>query len=502
MERGSCVKKRKVNRQVDIEIMPQQIKQTSAGEKYAQNRSFRLKKYFVFLLLFLFLSFSKSFASKLTFEIYHYPDGFTLITKVVKDYPVAACRLLVRDGSVNENPKINGISHLSEHMFFRGTTTMNDLQMKSYIENYGGQINGETYQDYTEFIANIPSVYTSKAVWYLMDGFLHATLLQSMLHLERKPVLDEVSLDKANPQRQLIELFQKEMFTDFPYSMPVEGFPSTVKNITRADLLAWHKRFYVPANAVLVVVGDIHPRAIRKQVTDLLKGVPDLPFKPPVFRPQTPHTAPVVVEEVKKNIGHPYLALGYLVPGLNTPHQIYPTDVLTFLLGYGQFSLLNKELKQKDHLVQSISANFLTQPYPGTLQIVAVCHHGDVEKCKNKILGIIARVKEGKVTPEELRLAKRLLIGVYNLGNESDSGFASTIGFYAIMGNPEFAATYADHIKKVTLKQVQKIADEYLKNNYVEVVFYPFKKTKKKPLKFKKKPNKSTKKGGKWGHPE
>ncbi len=443
-------------------------------------------RFTAFGILFVCLSFSKTFAAALTFKIHRYPDGFTLITKVVKDYPVTACRLLVRVGSVDEKHKINGISHLSEHMFFRGTTTMNDLQMKSYIENYGGQINGETYQDYTEFIANIPSIYTSKAVKYLMDGFLHATLLQSMLHLERKPVLDEVTLDKANPQRQLIELFQKEMFTDFPYSMPVEGFPSTVKHITRLDLLKWHKRFYVPENAVLVVVGDIDPEAIRNQVAELLKGVPDQPFSPPVFSPQTPHTRPLVVEKVKKDVEHPYLLIGYLVPGLNTPNQIYPTDVLTFLLGYGQFSLLNKQLKEKDHLVKSISANFLTQPYPGTLQIVAVCDRGKVEQCKKEILSLIDKVKRGEVTPKELRLAKRLLVGVYNLGNENDSGVASTIGFYAIMGNPEFAATYADHIKKVTLQQVQKIAREYLKNNYVEVLFYPFKKAAKKHIKHAK----------------
>jgi len=431
-----------------------------------------MKKFFGLVFLLLFFSFQKAYCGDLSWQTHVFPDGFTLITDVVPYYPVAAVHLFVRVGSVDENPQINGISHLYEHMFFKGTPTRDATEMKTYIEDYGGEINGSTYRDYTEFMVDIPSIYTNHAIDYLMDAFLHASLDPKALEDERKVVLDEVSLDAANPERQLSETFQEEIYRVNPYRMPIEGNETTVKNITDQDLIYWKKTYYVPSNAVLVVVGDIDPNAVVQQVGKILQNVNPPHYNLPIFPKEPEKTKPVIVQEVKP-VNQAYLLLGYLVAGLDTPENIYPLDVMTFMLGYGRDSLLNRELKEKKKLVDAINADFLTEPYPGTLQIEAVCSPQNVDSVKASILEILDRLKKGEITPQELQRSKTLLSAVYNLGNETDSGKADTIGFYAIAGNAEFCRHYLANIRKVTIQDIERVANLYFKDNYVEVVYLP-----------------------------
>jgi len=433
--------------------------------------SSRIKIFVVFAFLCLFIG-QKGFAEDLDWNTKVYPDGFTLVTKEVHSHPSASVHLFVSVGSVNENPRINGISHFYEHLFFKGTKRRTSTQMKSEVENYGGDLNGATYRDYTEFIVNIPAIYTDKAVDLLMDAFLNAQFDPIEMEKERKVVLDEVSLDAANPERQLGDVFEQAIYTEHPYRMPVAGTPESVRNITRDDVLHWKNTYYVPANAILVVVGDIDTKTIEAQVADLLKDVPNVAYTRPTF-PKEPERTHPLVRQSTAQVSQALFDMGYLVTGLDTPEDIYPLDVLTFMLGYGRSSILNREIKDKLHLAEDISADFLTQRYPSSLQIEGLTKPDEVDACKKKVLEIIAGIKKGDIDPAEIDRAKTLLQGVYTLGNQSNSGKVSTIGFYVAMGAGDFAKHYLAHIQNVTREDIVRVAQKYLKDNYVEVVFVP-----------------------------
>lgn len=431
-----------------------------------------MKKSFLLLLFLLTNLIAIGFCQDLTWNTYTFPDGFKLITKEVHGYPVCSLHLFVAAGSVNENPKINGISHFYEHLFFKGTKQRDAEEMKSEMEDYGGEINGETYRDYTEFIVDLPSLYADKGIDYLLDAFFHAALEPVEMEKERKVVLDEVSLNEENPQRQLSKIFDKTIYSVHPYRLPVVGTPESVKKITREDVLEWKNHFYVPSNATLIVAGDLDSQKIKEQVGTILNREKSSSFEPPQISQEPPRVLPTVLE-FKEPVDQTLFDLGYLVAGLDTPEDIYPLDVLTFMLGYGRSSMLTREIKDKEHLALEVSADFLTQHYPSTFQITVACKSGQVKPCREKILKILDRVKNGEISSAELARAKTLLEGVYRLGNETDSGIASTIGFYASMGKPDFAGHYLEHIRKVTIPDLRRVAEKYFRDNYVQIIFQP-----------------------------
>lgn len=433
---------------------------------------FRAAVVFSFFVLFTLFTGSAGFAEDLTWDTTVLPNGFTLVTKEVHSHPSCSVHLFVGVGSANENPDINGISHFYEHLFFKGTKRRSSEQMKSEVESYGGNVNGSTYRDYTEFIVDLPSVYVDKGIDLLLDAFLNAQFDQVELEKERKVVLDEVSLDAANPQRRLTDIFQKNIYTIHPYRYAIAGSPASVRQITRDDIVRWKRTYYVPSNAYLIVVGDIDSKKVEAQVADLLKDVPAVSFVRTGF-PREPERSHPLVRQMNEAVNQALFDLGYLVTGLDTPEDIYPLDVLTFMLGYGRSSLLTREIKDNLHLANEISADFLTQRYPSTLQIVGVTSPDHLEACKKKVLEILADVRNGKIDPSEVDRAKTLLDGVYTLGNVTDSGKVSTIGFYVSMGAGEFAKHYLSHIHQVTLADVTRVAQKYLQDNYVDVVFVP-----------------------------
>lgn len=433
---------------------------------------FRLNFFLALAFLFVF-SRSLGFSEDLTWNTKVFPDGFTLVTKEAHSHPSCSVHLFVAVGSANESPEINGISHFYEHLFFKGTKRRNSEQMKSEIETYGGNLNGATYRDYTEFIVDIPSVYVDKAVDLLMDAFLNATLDPVELEKERKVVLDEVSLDAANPQRRLTDVFQKSIYSVHPYRLPVAGTAASVRQITRDDVVHWKQTHYLPSNAFLVIAGDVNTAKLEAQVAEFLSAAPNNTVYNRQILPKEPQKTQPLVRQMNEQVNQGLLDLGYLVTGLDTPDDIYPLDVLTFMLGYGRSSLLTRELKDDLHLVSEISADFLTQRYPSTLQIVAITKPDQVESCKKKVLEILSRVRKGEIENFEVERGKTLLEGVYTLGNVTNSGKVSTIGFYVSMGAGEFAKQYLARIRKVTLADITRVAQKYLQDNYVEAVFLP-----------------------------
>lgn len=423
-------------------------------------------------LFFALVAFKTGFSEDLTWTTTKFPNGFTLVTKEMHNHPSCSIHLFVGVGAVNEPANLNGISHFYEHLFFKGTKRRTSTEMKSEMENYGGDINGSTYRDYTEFIVNIPSAYADKAIDYLLDAYRNATFEPGPMENERKVVLDEVSLDLANPERQLSDAFQNMIYTVHPYRTPVAGSPDSVKRIARQDIVNWKNKYYVPSNSYLIVVGDIDTNKVKAQVERLIGDMPATAYVQPTFPKEPVRTRPEVKEKTE-SVDQPLFLLGYLVTGLDTPEDIYPMDVLTFMLGYGRSSLLTRELRDKMHLVSTISADFLTQRYPSTFQIAGSAKEEDLEAVRRAVLQIIDNIKSGNINPDEIDRAKTLLDGVYTLGNETNNGKVSTIGFYVAMGSGDFAKTYLSHIRQVTAADIQRVAQKYFQNNYAEIVFLP-----------------------------
>lgn len=441
-----------------------------------------MKRYLFLAFFSLWLSFlSQAHAGDLKAERTILPGGFTVITKEVHYHPIVSVDLVVRAGSAFEEQEKNGISHFYEHMFFKGTPRRSALEMKSEVELLGGELNGATFKDYTHYFITIPSPYCSNAVDLLLDAFLHPTFDATEMEKERKVVLEEINLNAQSQDRIVTELFYRSIYKVHPYRLSVSGDPKTVSSIMREDLMAYKSRFYHPSNAALVIVGDFKTATVLKQIQDAMKEVPPphaerSTFDPPIF-PKEPEAKDVTRIEQETPSEQATLLVGYLAPGLDSPQDILAMDVLTFLVGQGRFSLLNQELKEKRNLVWSVSADFLTQKFPSTFEVIASLKQENLQGAEEAIFQLLREVKEGKISPQEIERAKTLLEGVYTLGNETDEGKGSTLGFYEAAGNFPFVLHYIESIRKVTKEQVVAVARKYLKDNQTVVILRPKKKS-------------------------
>lgn len=456
---------------------------------------FLKKKHLKLLFLFLFFFLCNPFlaesilqdipAQDLTYQRKVFPSGFVLITHEDFSHPVASLHLIVRTGSIYEDLRTNGIAHFYEHLFFKGTNKRNAFQMKREVETLGGEMNGTTYKDFTEYYINIPSFFASQGIDLLMDAFLNAVLLPEEIEKERKVVIEEINLNKQNPHRILMDLFYENLYLEHPYRAPVGGSSTTISRITRDDLLVFKDKFYNPANAALVVVGAMKAKDVEAQVSGILKDVAYKPLVLPSIPKESVHTKSrkkVEYQEVDKA----YLVIGHIVTGLDTPEDVYPLDILAFILGQGSGSRLDRIIKEEKKLVSEISANYQTVRYPGSLEIMALLPHENVEGSEKSILEELKSIKDGNIKDNELERAKRLLEGMYTMGHETMGGTGGTLAHYEGHGHIEFVKDYIENIQKVTVSDIVRVAKKYIQNNFTEVLILPKKIEPKKIEKEKK----------------
>lgn len=433
----------------------------------------RLLKGILAFLIVVFLLKEAAFAGNdLTYNRKVFPSGFALIIHEDFSHPVVSARLVVRTGSIYEDLRTNGIAHFYEHIFFKGTPRRNAFQMKSEIEAIGGEMNGTTYKDFTEFYINVPSSFSKETIDLLMDAALNASLSSEEIERERKVVLEEISLNRQNPQRMIMELLYENLYLEHPYRIPVGGTAQSVSRITREDIKDFKARYYNLANAALIVVGAVDAKSIESQVSDIIEKIPARPLDLPSLAKETPHTK-TRLHIQKEEVERAYLGLGYLVSGLDTPLDIYPIDLLTFILGQGKGSRLDRIIKHDKHLVKEIGANYETVRFPGMLEVTAILEQENSEAAKKAILEEILLLKQGKITNEELERAKRLLEGTYTMGHETMSGKSGTLAHYEGHGHIDFVKDYLDRISKVTISDIVRVANKYLNENYTEVWVLP-----------------------------
>ncbi|MCL5773903.1 MAG: insulinase family protein [Firmicutes bacterium] len=435
-----------------------------------------MKKIASFFLFFLVFIVFLSAGTSLTFaasSIYKdtLDNGLTVIVQEVHSSPLVSVNIFVRAGGFTEDSKISGISHFYEHLFFRGTGQRTGAQMKSEIESLGGQTNAETTKDMTHFYINIPSKYWREAVEILADSLKNNNFEADEVDQERKVVLDEMRLTEESPSSYLANKLFTLAYQVHPYKMSVIGTMETVGRLNRDDFIAYKKRFYVPQNTIVLIIGDVKRENVLSYLKKQFADYKSDSFTPPEIPEEPPLTGNIekVVEKRTKNA---MFAVAYRAPGIKDREDIYALDVLTFMMGEGSGAILNREIEDKEGLVWSIGADFQTMKYPGLFMITANLPPENVDKAKTEVFKIINDVKAGKFSDTDILRAKNFLINTYEFGNETNAGKASTYGFYETVDSVDFANTYLDNISRVNRKRITEVANKYF-TNYVYLLIKP-----------------------------
>jgi zinc protease len=435
-----------------------------------------IKKFLkIFFLLVVFLQnsfaeeiFEDSFLKKEVLE-----NGLTIITYENPSTETVTCDVWVKTGSINETPKNSGISHFLEHLLFKGTKKWKAGEIERIVEGVGGDLNGSTSRDFTHYYITLPKEYLELALEILSDMLKNPLFPEEEIERERNVILEEIYRKEDMPKSYLQTLLFENSFLLHPYKYPVLGKPESLSKLERKDFLNYLRKFYIPQNIIVVVVGNIKSKDVIEKVKKYFSNFPEAKpqmMKYPVEPPQNEK------REVKleKDITQVYIGLAYHAPSVKDIPDVYAMDLILTILGEGRSSRLYQNLKIKKQLVTEVECNFLTQRYPGLFYIICVCEKGKEKEVVKELLKEIERLKNENISESELQKAKNLVSSIVAFDTETNSGKASFLGFYEAIDTIDFATSYLREINKIKSEEIKKCANKYFgKENYTLCILLP-----------------------------
>jgi len=413
-----------------------------------------------------------SFARELIPGLYktRLSNGLTAIVKENHRAPVVAVQVWVRAGSVYETEKERGISHLIEHMIFKGTEKRGPGEVAGEIESVGGSINAYTSLDYTVYHCLVPKQFLDNALDVLSDAVFHSSFDPEELGREKKVVLEEIKMREDRPKTRLSRLLMETAYKEHPYGLPVIGYPETVKSFGRKDILAYMERRYRPSQIAVVVVGDVKSSQALAGIQNYFGSVTKKGAQEFTYPSEPRQDAPRIAMEAME-IQEGYLALAFSgLPDFNDPDAPV-LDVLAALLGKGESSRLTSSLRNRLQIVHNIDAAAFTPAGPGIFEITASLDPEKTREALSQIFHEIFRLENEEIIEKELERAKVQVETEFVYSQETMEGEAEKLGIFETLSkDPHAEKLYLEKVREVTALDVQRVAGQIFRQENVSVV--------------------------------
>jgi zinc protease len=401
------------------------------------------------------------------------PNGLKVLVLENHKAPVATFNVFYRVGSRNEQMGKTGLSHLLEHLMFRGTKKLKPEEFSNIIQINGGSDNAFTTSDFTDYFEIINKDHLDVPISLEADRM--ANFEPKGFDSEKNVVLEERRMrTEDNPEDALDEMVRAQSYLAHPYHWPVIGWFHDVDGLTLQDALAYHEIYYSPQNAIIVAVGDFNAEQVLKQVGEAFGGIKNGPKPLPVTELEPAQDGSRRVE-LRHAANLPAFEEAYHVPNISSPDS-YALEVASEILSDGQSSRLYKKLVVEKRMVVDIGAGYdLTSFDPGLFVVSAQMRPGvKAADTQAEVEKELAALRDTPVTPDELQKAKNLEQAQYVFGQDSLMREAEMLGVYEMLGDYHLADKYLDGIDKVTTADVQRVAKKYLvATNMTEGVLVP-----------------------------
>ncbi len=398
------------------------------------------------------------------------PNGLTVIVQEDHSAPVASVQAWCATGSIDEDEHLGaGLSHILEHMLFKGTKTRSTNVIAQKIQDVGGYINAYTSFDRTVFWIDVPKDGVATALDVLADAMMNSTLPPKEYMKEQEVIRREFAMGLDDPDRVAGLLLFATAYQRHPYHFPVIGDIEIYNQLTQDQVMQYYKTRYVPNNLTFVVVGDVDVAKVRQQLTEFFKAYPEKSLKP-IFIPEEPPQLGrrEVDREFATELTH--LSLAWHIPEVTNP-DVPALDLLSTILGDGRSSRLYRRVREEAGLAYRISAFSYTPGDPGLFGIDATLDPKKREAAEQLVLHILDQVKQAGITAEELKKAKKISLSHHLGALTTMRGQASDIGSnWLLTRNLNFSRDYLDAVQKVTLDDIKRVAAHYLTNENLTVI--------------------------------
>lgn len=409
-------------------------------------------------------------------------NGFKIIVKEDHRAPVAMTMIWYKVGSADEPGGITGVSHMLEHLMFKGTPKHPPGDFSKRIAALGGQENAFTNTDYTAYFEKIAATHLDTALKLEADRMQHLLFDPSEFKKELKVVQEERRMrTDDNPQALTLERFLATAHLASPYHHPVIGWMSDLEQMRVQDASQWYERYYAPDNATLVVVGDVKPKAVRELAKRYFGSIPSQKPQPQKHHVEPPRLGKKTVA-VHAPAQVPMLLSGYTVPSVKTldpqhPYEPYALELIAGILDAGQNGRLTKNLVRGQQVASSADASYnLYARYQTQFMLYGVpSQTHSIQNLNEAFQSEIKRLKETPVSMAELKRIKTQIIAQKTFERDSLFGQAMELGLLETIGlGWQASETYIDNIKRITPEQLQATATRYfIKKNLTQAELIP-----------------------------
>jgi len=428
-----------------------------------------------FLILILGLTLSSLWGAnfEIPVESKTLKNGLEVFVVESHETPLVSVQVWYKVGSRYEHEGITGISHMLEHMMFKGTEKIKPEEYSEIIQRYGGTDNAFTAEDETAYWSVLPSSKIEVALELEADRMQNAVFRE--FESEKNVVMEERRWRTDNsPWNCLYEQVRATAFVSHPYHNPVIGWMNDIKAFTLDDVKKHYKTYYVPNNAFLVISGDVKPEKAFKLAEKYFGKIPRGEEPPPVRSVEPPQLGEKRVKVRKEGFTY-FFDVAYHIPNYTDPDKP-ALDILANILGRGKSSRFYQSLVQEKGLANNVWVWARDACDPTLFFISATLQRGkSPEEFEEALDSLIEDLKENGIRDEELKRAKEMLSSQFIFQLQSVAGRGMMVGEYAILtGKGTAINEYIPRLMKVTKEDVQKVAQKYLtKDNRTVGIFEP-----------------------------
>jgi len=402
-------------------------------------------------------------------------NGLQVISVEDHASPTVTVQVWYHVGSKDDPAGRSGFAHLFEHLMFKSTAHMHAEQMDRLTEDVGGANNASTGDDITNYFEVIPANYLRTLLWAEAERLSNLNVDEKNFKSERAVVEEEYRQSVlANPYGKLFNAIDPHSYVVHPYKRPTIGSIEDLEAASLADVIAFHKTFYRPDNATLIVAGDFDPKQLDAWVDQYFGWIPKPSTPVPQVTVQEPkRTADKRYTETSPTAPLPAIATTWLIPPAPSADTI-PLQVAAALLSQGDSSRLYQALVYRTQIAQQVGADADARVGPGLFTVYAILASGHQPAEAEKVLrGEIARLASQPIPAAELAKVKTQLLTEELERRQTPMGLAFALGQATLTeGDPARVNTDLVALQKVSADDVQRVLRQYVTDAHSVTIDY------------------------------
>jgi zinc protease len=402
-------------------------------------------------------------------------NGLKVVSLQDNSSPSVTVQVWFDVGSKNDPNGRNGFAHLFEHLMFKSTKNLKSEQFDRLTEDVGGNNNAFTSDDVTAYHEVVPSNYLETILWAEAERLSNLNVDEANFLSERKVVQEEFRQGVlAEPYGRFQEAIQTLSYTTHPYKRTTIGTIEDLEAATATDAQNFHKTYYRPDNATLIVVGDFEQKQLDAWIDKYFNRIE----KPGGVIPRVTVVEPARTAEKRHvvkapNVPLPGVAITYLAPDSKSK-DLAALKIAQAILSNGESSRLYQELVYKQQIAQEASFSVDERVDKGLLNFTAIMASGKAPEMGEKsLLAELKKIQDAPVSAKELEKAKNSIVANALRGLETNRGKAFAIGNGVIYDNdPNAVNMEIKQLQAVTAADVQRVMKQYFADNNRVVIYY------------------------------